>query len=189
MLEHLARHDLPWPSIVVAQVDERCVPRDDSRRNLAALERALVRAGPLPAANLVSVPVTTGATAAEIAQQYQRALHALAPGPLTFDLVQLGLGEDGHTASLVPGDPVLDLADADVGATRMYQGTQRVTLTRPALDRARQRLWLVTGAAKAHALADLMAGTAAIPAIRVRRDATLVVADRAAAFSLPGNPF
>jgi 6-phosphogluconolactonase len=189
MLAEFARHDLPWTSIVVAQVDERCVPRDDPRRNLATLEQALVRTGPLPAANLVPVPVTTGATAAEIAQQYQRALRELAPGPLTFDVVQLGLGEDGHTASLVPGDPVLDVADADVGATRTYQGTERVTLTRPALDRARQRLWMVTGAAKAQALVDLMAGTAEIPAIRIRRDATLVVADRAAAFSLPASPF
>lgn len=188
MLEEFARRDLPWQSIVVAQVDERCVPRDDPRRNLATLELALVGAGSLPAANLVAVPVAAGATPADIAQEYQRALRALLPGPLTFDLVQLGLGEDGHTASLVPGDPVLGVVDADVAATQRYQGTERVTLTRPAIDRARQRLWLVTGAAKAQSLADLMAGTAEIPAIRIRRDATLVVADRAAAVSLPANP-
>jgi 6-phosphogluconolactonase len=188
MLRRFGVHDLPWKSVVVAQVDERCVPRDDPRRNLAALAQALVEEGPLAPGNLFAVPVAPDMTAAEIARRYADQLCTLAGGPPTFDVVQLGLGDDGHTASLVPGDPVLDVVDADVAATEVYRGTQRVTLTRPALDRARTRLWLVTGSSKVPALAELVMGTGDSPAVHVRRDATLVVADRAAAISLPVNP-
>ena len=100
--------------------------------------------------------------------------------PRTFDLVHLGLGDDGHTASLVPGDPVLDVADRDVAVTQPYAGHRRMTLTYPVLDRADEVLWLVAGAAKTEPLARLRAGDAEIPAGRVRAPRQVLLADRAA---------
>src|SRR5262245_58072329 len=114
------------------------------------------------------------------AADYQRTLERLGGAPLTFDLVHLGLGVDGHTASLVPGDSVLDVADRDVAVTGLYSGHRRMTLTLPALSRARERLWLVTGAAKQLALAELVAGSGRGPAVRLPRAGSHVFADVAA---------
>jgi 6-phosphogluconolactonase len=183
MLREFVSRALPWPSIVVAQVDERRVPRTDERRNLTRLEQILVRDGTLPSQNVLAIPVEAP-SAAEAARRYEHALVRVAGAPPVFDLVQLGLGEDGHTASLVPEDPVLEIADRAVGIARSYQGTERVTLTFPTLDRARERMWLVTGAAKTRALAALIDGTGPTPAVRITRAATVVIADRAAA---PGS--
>jgi 6-phosphogluconolactonase/glucosamine-6-phosphate isomerase/deaminase len=105
--------------------------------------------------------------------------------PPSLDLVHLGLGPDGHTASLVPGDPVLDVDDRDVALTGEYQGRRRMTLTYPVLNRARGILWLVTGEDKVDALARLRAGDGSIPGGRVATDHALVVADAAAAGSTP----
>jgi 6-phosphogluconolactonase len=102
--------------------------------------------------------------------------------PERLDLVHLGLGPDGHTASLVPGDPVLEVRDRRVALTEgEYQGHRRMTLTYPAIDEARQVLWLVTGAEKREALAKLLAGDPSIPAGRVANENIVVVADEAAA--------
>ena len=100
---------------------------------------------------------------------------------MSFDLVHLGLGEDGHTASLVPGDPVVDVTDRDVALTGVYQARRRMTLTYPVFDRARRILWLVTGDDKRDALHRLREGDTSIPGGRVSRDQALVVADAAAA--------
>ena len=179
--ELFARAPLPWASIVVAQVDERCVPAQDARRNLAPLQRLLVDQGELPRVNLLAMPVERGdleRAADEYAAQMRERL-----GPAgEFDIVQLGLGDDGHTASLVPGDPLLDVDDRDVAVTaRPYQGTRRMTLTFRRLQSARERLWFVTGAGKAGPLAELLEGVGSSPAVRVRREDSVLVVDGAAA--------
>ena len=114
------------------------------------------------------------------AAQYALTLGQLAGSPPVLDLVHLGLGPDGHTASLVPGDPVLQVADADVALTGVYQGRRRMTLTYPMLNRARNVLWLVTGSEKAGMLARLQSGDLSIPAGRVRAGDALILADRGA---------
>ncbi len=188
MLRVFVRASLPWESVHVAQVDERCVPRDDPRRNLQRLERILVHDGPLPAANLLAMPVDVD-DEDRAARDYAAALAAVTGTRVTLDLVQLGLGTDGHTASLVPGDPVLDIRDAPVGYTRgPYEGARRMTLTFATLADARERLWLVTGRSKRAALAALLAGAADSPAVRVPRTASVVIADREATGDLPTRP-
>jgi 6-phosphogluconolactonase len=107
--------------------------------------------------------------------------------PPLLDLVHLGLGPDGHTASLVPGDPALDITAADVAVAGPYQGRRRMTLTFPIINRSRFVLWLVTGAEKAATLVRLRDGDRSIPAARVRRDRALLLADRAAARRLVTN--
>ena len=188
MLRELCHFDLPWQKIFVAQVDERVAPRGDAVRNLTRLEQILVREGPLPSGHLLPMPVES-ADLATAATDYQASLEACSGAPLQLDLLQLGLGTDGHTASLVPGDPVLKTNDRDVAVTREYQGLRRMTLTLPAINRARRRLWLVTGAAKNTRLSELLAGTGDVPAIAVSRDSAVVVADESAATGLKAGPY
>ncbi len=176
MLKMLRGRLLPWDRIHVAQVDERIAPAGDPRRNVVRLRDILVKYGPLPERNLLTMPVEeidleTACTA------YQVALEAIAGAPLRLDVVQLGLGADGHTASLVPDDPVLDVRARDVAISQPYQGTARMTLTYPALDRARERLWLVTGDNKRPALQDLLSGHGDTPAARVATDSSTIVTD------------
>ena len=166
---------LPWEKVTVYQVDERIAPDGDPDRNLTQLQRALPPGG---ASDVRAMPVTFHDLEAAAAD-YARSL------PEAFDLVHLGLGPDGHTASLIPGDPVLEVTDRDVALTGEYQGRRRMTLTYPALDRARHILWLVTGDDKVDALARLRAGDESIPGGRVSTTHALVVADAAAAGSAP----
>jgi 6-phosphogluconolactonase len=180
MLERLRTLELPWREVFVAQVDERVAPYGDPGRNLTRLEQLLVTEGPLPGEHLLAMPVESR-DLDRAPNDYQRRLEALAGIPLVLDLVQLGLGADGHTASLVPGDPVLAVADRDVALSREYQGHLRMTLTLPALARARARLWLVTGAGKAERLRELLDGGGDAPAARVPREGAVVIADAAAA--------
>jgi 6-phosphogluconolactonase len=164
---------LPWEKVTIFQVDERIAPDGDPDRNLTQLERALP---PGAAADVRPMPVWADDLEAAAAQ-YADEL------PPSLDLVHLGLGPDGHTASLVPGDPVLDVADRDVAVTGEYQGRRRMTLTYPALNRGRAILWLVTGEDKVDALARLRAGDGSIPGGRIAADHALVLADAAAAGS------
>jgi 6-phosphogluconolactonase len=166
---------MPWEKVTIFQVDERIAPDGDPDRNLTQLQRSLPPGG---AADVRALPVWAEDLDAAAAV-YAEAL------PDRLDLVHLGLGPDGHTASLVPGDPVLDVSDRDVAVTGEYQGRRRLTLTYPVLNRARRILWLVTGEDKVDALARLRSGDESIPAGRVRTDDALVVADAAAAGSAP----
>ena len=112
--------------------------------------------------------------------RYALTLQEIAGSPAVLDLAHLGLGPDGHTASLVPGDPVLDVTGADVALTGIYQGRRRMTLTYPVLNRSRRIVWLITGREKAEMLARLCRGDRTIPAGRVSQDQALVLTDREA---------
>lgn len=180
MLRDLADEDVPWPIIELVQVDERVAPKGDPDRNLTHLRESLLDRSPLKPAQIHPMPVNDADLAAA-ARHYGETLNLLAGSPPVLDLVHLGLGPDGHTASLVPGDPVLEVTDRDVALTGVYQGRPRMTLTFPMLDRARRVLWVVTGEEKVDMLRRLRAGDTGIPAGRVRRDRALVLADRAAA--------
>ncbi|MGI9386631.1 MAG: 6-phosphogluconolactonase [Methyloligellaceae bacterium] len=180
MLRALASEPLPWDSIHIVQVDERVAPADDPDRNLAHLRESLLSNAPLPPDNIHAMPVEQDDLAAASAE-YGRTLEALAGTPPVLDLVHLGLGPDGHTASLVPGDPVLEVSDAPVGTTGAYQGRNRMTLTYPVLNHARSVMFIVTGAEKVDALSRLVKHDPTIPAGRVRPDNATVIADESAA--------
>jgi 6-phosphogluconolactonase len=188
MLRALAAEDVPWAGVHIFQVDERVAPAGDPDRNLTHLSESLGANAPVHLAQIHAMPVESSDLLAAAAQ-YSLTLQRIAGLPPVLDLVHLGLGPDGHTASLVPKDPVLEIVDADVALTGIYQGRRRMTLTYPALNRARRVLWLITGSEKAGILRRLWDGDESIPAGRVRRDAALVLADRAAAGQLsPPNP-
>jgi 6-phosphogluconolactonase len=181
MLRALLDEEMPWEKVYLFQVDERVAPAGDPDRNLAQLRESLLACAPLPAGHFHAMPVEEPDLGSAVGR-YARVLAEFAGSPPVLDLVHLGLGSDGHTASLVPGDPVLDVIDSDVALTGApYQGRRRMTLTYPLLGRARRILWLVTGASKAPMLALLRQGDPSIPAGRVRADRALVFADRAAA--------
>lgn len=184
MLEALRGHALPWNALHVFQVDERAVPADDERRNSRRIRELLCRPEALPAAQFHAMPAENP-DLESAAADYARTLTRQAGYPPTLDVVQLGLGPDGHTASLVPGDPLLERTGLEVCVSIPYQGTRRLTLTYAPLNRARQVLWLVTGESKAEMLRRLVAGDPAIPAGRVARAEAHVVADAAAASLLP----
>lgn len=169
----LADMALPWHALHVLQVDERAAPAGHRERNWTHLEENLLRRAPIPRAQCHPMPVEQE-DLEQGAQRYAETLASAAGTPAVLDLVHLGLGDDGHTASLVPGDPVLELA-ADVGVTGSYRGWRRMTLTFAAINRARFIVWLIGGSNKAHALSRLLAGDAGIPAGRVRRDNALLL--------------
>jgi len=180
MLRALAREALDWHAVDVVQTDERIAPADSEDRNLTLLRRCLLVPAALRPENLHAMPVEDADPEAA-AGRYAALLARLAGSPPEIDVVHLGLGIDGHTASLVPGDPVLGVTDADVAVTRLYRGRRRMTLTLPVLERARRIVWLVIGADKAAVLARLQAGDTTLPAGRISVAPARLYVDRDAA--------
>ena len=183
MLRALAGLDVPWGGVHIFQVDERVAPDGDPDRNLTHLRESLLQRVPLSPEQIHAMPVESH-DLETAAKQYGDALRKFAGSPPVLDLVHLGLGPDGHTASLVPGDPVLSVMDADVALTGIYQGRRRMTLTYPVINRARRIIWVVTGSEKSEALRHLLDGDVSIPAGRICRESALVLADRASAGQL-----
>src|SRR5215468_4074229 len=180
MLRDLAREEVPWKAVQVVQVDERVAPAGDPDRNLTHLHESLLEHAPLRPEQIHAMSVESP-DLDDAAKRYAKTLREIAGSPPVLDLVHLGLGPDGHTASLVPGDTVLNVTDSDVALTGVYQGRRRITLTYPMLNRSRSILWLVTGSDKVPALQRLCDGDQSIPAGRIQRDKALLLADRAAA--------
>jgi 6-phosphogluconolactonase len=178
MLRVLATIKLAWDHIDVFQVDERVAPDGDPDRNATHIESELISRASIGKQHWHPIPVQEPDPAAA-ARLYERTLRDVAGDAL--DVVHLGLGADGHTASLVPGDPVLGETERLVAATGPYQGHRRVTLTYPALDAARRIVWFEAGAAKGEILRRLVAGDPTIPAGRVLQDRAVVVCDEPAA--------
>ncbi len=184
MLGMLTAESIDWRKVHLTQVDERVAPLHGPDRNLTDLQELLLARIPLPAAQFHPMPVDD-ADPALAAERHARLLARLAGAPPLLDLVQLGLGADGHTASLAPGDPILDVTDADVAVTSLYKGWRRMTLTFPLINRARCILWLVTGEQKADVLARMVGRDPSLPASRIRQGAALLLVDQAAASCLP----
>jgi 6-phosphogluconolactonase len=179
MLRALARERVSWEKFHVVQVDERVAPEGHPDRNLTHLRESLLVHASLPPGQIHAMPVEEP-DLEEATTIYTRTLQEIASSPAIIDLVHLGLGSDGHTASLVPGDPALDINDRDVALTGVYQGRRRMTLTFPILNRSRHILWLVTGAEKAAMLPRLCAADPGIPAGRISQERALLLADCAA---------
>lgn len=179
MLRALADEDVPWDAMEVVQVDERVAPAGHTDRNLTHLLESLAGA-PLRPAQIHAMPVEAQDLDAAT-EEYAGTLQRLTAPSGRLDLVHLGLGPDGHTASLIPGAPEMEIRDRTVAVTGVYQGRRRMTLTYPVLDKARRILWVVTGADKREMLRWLRQGDATIPAGRVAQGAAVAMADRAAA--------
>ena len=169
MFAELAHQEVPWRQVTLFQVDERVASEGDPDRNLTHLTQSL---GSAPA-EVVAMPVNEPDLDAAAAHYAGRL-------PDRFDLIHLGLGPDGHTASLVPGDPVLQVTERLVAVTEPYQGHRRMTLTYPALARADDLLWLISGPDKRGPLKQLLAGDQSIPGGRVEARHSTVLADAAA---------
>ncbi len=180
MMRWLAAARIPWRAVHIVQVDERVAPAGDPDRNLTHLRKSLLADSPLPPDQLYAMPVESPDLEAA-AHAYAATLRRVAGDTPVIDLVHLGLGPDGHTASLVPGDPVLNVDKADVALAGPYQGRRRMTLTYPILNRARRILWVVTGGEKAGMVNRLIEGDRQIPAGRVFSDRAMLLADSAAA--------
>lgn len=186
MLHDLHRLRIHWHDLQVFQAEEFAVPENDERRNARRIADLLLSPTMLPAAHFHAMPVERSDLAAA-AEEYARLLRENGGSPPVLDVVQLGLGADGSTAALRPGDPLLEVLDLDVGISVPYQGVQRMTLTLKTLNAARHRLWLVTGADRAAALRKLWLGDTSMPAGRVLRESAFVFSDAAAAAELPAE--
>ncbi len=180
MLRDLANEEVPWASVHVFQVDERIAPAGDPDRNLTHLRESLLSHAPLRPEQIYAMPVEEKDLEVA-AKNYAAMLGKIAGTPPVLDLAHLGLGPDGHTASLIPGDKVLEVTDADVALTGIYQKRRRMTLTYPLLNRSRRVLWVAIGNEKIEMLSRLLNGDLTIPAGRIRSENALVVADQAAA--------
>lgn len=182
MLKMLASEELPWAQIHIFQIDERIAPEGDSDRNLTHLLESL-KAAPIPPENIHPMPVNA-LDLIDGAQAYEKSLIGVCGTPPVLDLAHLGLGPDGHTASLVPDDPVLGVDDRDVALTGIYQNRRRMTLTYPMINRSRKIFWLATGAEKAPMIGLLKVADPSIPAGKINQANAILLADEAAVTGL-----
>ena len=180
MLRALANEEMPWANVHVVQVDERIAPAGDKDRNLTHLRESLLSHAPIPENQIHAMPVED-ADLDQACRDYTALLNSICGNPAVIDLAHLGLGPDGHTASLIPGDPVCEVHDAEVALTGLYQNRRRMTLTYPVLNRSRHVLWVVTGAEKAPMVPRLLAGDAGIPAGPIAQANATLLADAPAA--------
>ena len=179
------RVQLPWGRTEFFWGDERFVPHDDPASNYHMAMETLLSHVPVPAEHVH--PVSVNGTASECAAKYEALLkrvygaEQLDPAHPLFDIMLLGLGADGHTASLIPGQPVLDEHDRWVAAVAEARPETRITLTYPAIESSAAIAFLVTGAEKANAVRLARAGDPSIPAGRIRTNAEVIwFLDRAA---------
>ena len=179
MLRSLAAEKVDWSAVHIVQVDERVAIAGHPDRNLTHLHTSFLDEVPVKP-QLHAMPVESE-DLEKAAAEYEETLRQIAGAPPVLDMVTLGLGFDGHTASLVPGDPVLKVTDRDVAITGYYQDRIRMTLTYPILNRCREILWVITGEEKAAVLQRFLKGDAPIPAAGIRQLRAIVVADQAAA--------
>ena len=175
MLRDLAQEEVPWASVHIVQVDERIAPAGDPDRNLTHLRESLLSHAPIPPEQIHAMPVE--ATDPERAcLDYTGVLNSLCGAPPVLDLIHLGLGPDGHTASLIPGDSVCQVLDREIALTGVYQNRRRMTLTYPVINRARAILWVVTGGEKAPMVPRLLASDPSVPAGPIaQQNATLLL--------------
>jgi 6-phosphogluconolactonase len=180
MLADLADEQVPWANVHVFQIDERIAPAGDPDRNYVHLRDSLLAHAPIPPNQIYAMPVEMPDS--ELAAKlYAQTLESVAGKPPVLDLAHLGLGPDGHTASLIPGDPVLNVTNRDIAVTGVYQGRKRMTMTYPVINRASKIMWLVSGKDKVAAFAKLRAADPSVPAGRIRQTQSLLLADKDAA--------
>jgi len=182
VLRQLANTTLPWDAIELFQVDERIAPAGDTQRNLTQIMQNLLDHSALSLKQIHAMPVEQP-DLESAAESYAQQLIKLCGNPPKLDLIHLGLGEDGHTASLLPDDPARNSQEL-VTITKEYQGLQRMTMTYPVINAAQQRLWIVTGANKQSMLERLYQGDDSIPAGLVERTNAIILADQNAAGNL-----
>jgi 6-phosphogluconolactonase len=180
MLRDLANEEMPWANVHVIQVDERIAPAGDKDRNLTHLRESLLSHAPIPENQIHAMPVEAS-DLDQACRDYTAVLNSICGTPAIIDLAHLGLGPDGHTASLIPGDPVCAVQDAEVALTGLYQNRRRMTLTYPILNRSRHILWVVTGGEKAPMVPRLLAGDPGIPAGPISQANATLLADAPAA--------
>ena len=184
MLRDLANEEVPWAAVHVVQVDERIAPAGDPDRNLTHLRESLLSHAPIPPEQIHAMPVES-ADPERGCLDYTGLLNSLCGAPPVLDLVHLGLGPDGHTASLIPGDSVCQVLDREVALTGVYQNRRRMTLTYPVINRARAILWVVTGGEKAPMVPRLLAGDPGIPSGPIAQQNATLLLDAPAAAGIP----
>ena len=179
MLKILSKADLPWQRINLFQVDERVAPDGHPDRNLTQLFQAIAGTAMVTQLRIFPMPVTAEDLDAS-AKEYAEVLDEIKEGK-GLDIIHLGLGSDGHTASLVPGDGVLEIQNRLVACTQNpYQGRIRMTLTYPLLNAAKQILWIVTGSEKKEMVQRMLQQDPSIPAGRIQQENALLLVDQAA---------
>jgi 6-phosphogluconolactonase len=182
MFQALADLPMPWGRVHIFQVDERVAPAGDEDRNFTYLSKCLLELVAIPSENVHPMPVERG-DLASACLRYEDELQRVTDGA-PLDLLQLGLGDDGHTASLPPDEPILDITDRGVWYVEQFNGRPRMSMTYPLINRAERILWLAVGSAKAEMCRRLVASDRSIPAGRVAAENSVLLADAEAAAAL-----